>query len=86
MVREVMTPRPDVIAIEADATIGDLITLAREQQYSRVPVYNESLDNIVGFISIKDLILLEPSDLSQPITPLIRPRTSCRSPNACRSS
>jgi len=73
MVREVMTPRPDVIAIEADATIRDLIKLAREQQYSRVPVYNESLDNIVGSISIKDLILLEPSDLSQSITPLIRP-------------
>ena len=73
MVREVMTPRPDVIAIEAKATIGDLIALAREQQYSRVPVFNESLDNIVGFITIKDLIQLEPSDLSQPITPLIRP-------------
>ena len=73
MVREVMTPRPDVVAIEANATIGDLIKLAREQQYSRVPVFNEALDNIVGFISIKDLILLEPLDLSQPITPLIRP-------------
>jgi putative hemolysin len=73
MVREVMTPRPDVIAIEAKATIGDLISLARDQQYSRVPVFTESLDNIVGFISIKDLIQLEPSDLSQPITPLIRP-------------
>ena len=73
MVREVMTPRPDVIAIEANATIGDLIKLAREQQYSRVPVFDEALDNIVGFISIKDLILLEPLDLSQPLTPLIRP-------------
>ena len=73
MVREVMTPRPDVIAIEAHATIGDLIKLAREQQYSRVPVFNESLDNIVGFISVKDLIQLEPLDPSQPITPIIRP-------------
>ena len=45
----------------------------REQQYSRIPVYNETLDNIVGFISIKDLILLESADQSQPITPLIRP-------------
>jgi CBS domain containing-hemolysin-like protein len=73
MVREVMTPRPDIVAIEANATIGDLITLAREQQYSRIPVYNESLDNIVGMISLKDLILLENADLSHPITPLIRP-------------
>ena len=73
MVREVMTPRPDVVAIEANATIGDLIKLTREQQYSRIPVFNESLDNIVGFISVKDLIQLEPLAPSQPITPIIRP-------------
>jgi putative hemolysin len=73
MVREVMTPRPDIVAIDATASIGDLRQLAREQQYSRMPVYNETLDNIVGMISIKDLILLERADLTQPITPLIRP-------------
>jgi len=73
MVREVMTPRPDIVAIEAKATIGDLLTLVREQQYSRMPVFNETLDNIVGLISIKDLILVATADLSHPITPLIRP-------------
>jgi CBS domain containing-hemolysin-like protein len=73
MVREVMTPRPDIVAIEAKATVGDLQTLVREQQYSRVPVFNETLDNIVGMISIKDLILVTTADLLQPITPLIRP-------------
>ena len=41
MVREVMTPRPDIVAIDADATLGELRTLVREQQYSRIPVYNE---------------------------------------------
>src|SRR5262245_20550024 len=73
MVREVMTPRPDIVAIDANATIGELRTLVREQQYSRVPVYNGTLDNIVGFISIKDLILIDAADQSKPITPLIRP-------------
>ena len=73
MVREVMTPRPDIVAIEASATMTELKTLVREQQYSRLPVYNGTLDNIVGFISIKDLILVDPADLMQPITPLIRP-------------
>ena len=56
MVREVMTPRPDIIAIENDATIDQLITLYREQQYSRIPVFKETLDNVQGFIFIKDLI------------------------------
>jgi putative hemolysin len=73
MVREVMTPRPDIVAIEAQATIGELRALVREQQYSRIPVYNETLDNIVGFISIKDLILTDAADQSKPITSLIRP-------------
>jgi CBS domain containing-hemolysin-like protein len=73
MVREVMTPRPDIVAIEATATLGQLRALVKEQQYSRVPVYNGTLDNIVGVIAIKDLILLEPGELSQPITPLVRP-------------
>jgi CBS domain containing-hemolysin-like protein len=73
MVREVMTPRPDIVAIGENATIGELLTLVREQQYSRIPVYKESLDYIVGVISIKDLILLDTSNPSQPITPLIRP-------------
>ena len=73
MVREVMTPRPDIVAIRADATLGELRTLVREQQYSRIPVYKASLDEIVGVIAIKDLILLESTDLSQPISPLVRP-------------
>jgi CBS domain containing-hemolysin-like protein len=73
MVREVMTPRPDIVAIEARATLGELLALVREQQYSRVPVYNETLDNIVGVIAIKDLILLDSTDRSQSIGPLVRP-------------
>ena len=39
VVREVMTPRPDIVAIHADATLPDLRTLFREEQYSRIPVY-----------------------------------------------
>ena len=49
-VREVMTPRPDIVAIQENATIGDLRALFREQEYSRFPVYKESLDNIAGFV------------------------------------
>lgn len=56
LVREVMTPRPDIVAIAADATIDDLRRLVREQEYSRLPVYRDNLDNIVGLIVVKDLI------------------------------
>jgi putative hemolysin len=58
LVREVMTPRPDIVAIHEDATIEELRNLFREQEYSRIPVYKENLDNILGIIFVKDLLLL----------------------------
>ncbi len=48
LVREVMTPRPDIVAIRADGTLDDLRALFREQEYSRIPVFRENLDNILG--------------------------------------
>ncbi len=56
LVREVMTPRPDIVAIRADATIDELRQLVRDQEYSRLPVFTENLDNIVGLVVVKDLI------------------------------
>jgi CBS domain containing-hemolysin-like protein len=74
LVREVMTPRPDVVAIQADATLDDLRALFREQEYSRIPVYRDSLDNILGLVYVKDLILLGDSlKGSAPITNHLRP-------------
>jgi len=73
LVREVMTPRPDIVAIEETATIGGLRTLFREQEYSRFPVYKESLDNIAGFVFIKDLVLLGATDDARSIASLVRP-------------
>jgi CBS domain containing-hemolysin-like protein len=74
LVREVMTPRPDIVAIREDATIGDLRALFREQEYSRFPVYRESLDNIAGFVFIKDLVVIGPSVTdASPIHSLVRP-------------
>ena len=73
LVREVMTPRPDVVAIEDTATIGDLRALFREQEYSRFPVYKENLDNIAGFVFVKDLILIGAFDDARPASSLLRP-------------
>ena len=62
LVREVMTPRPDIIGVRGDATLAELRQVFAEQQYSRVPVYSDSLDHILGFVFVKDLIRL-PIDL-----------------------
>jgi CBS domain containing-hemolysin-like protein len=56
VVREVMKPRPDMVAIEADATIEEGITRAIEGGFSRIPAYEESSDNIVGLVYLKDLV------------------------------
>jgi CBS domain containing-hemolysin-like protein len=71
LVREVMTPRPDIIAIRADVTLQDLRSVFREEQYSRMPVYRENLDNIVGIVFVKDLVALPPG-AEPPITTLMR--------------
>src|SRR2546427_948548 len=73
LVREVMTPRPDIVAIPEDATIGQLRALFREQEYSRFPVFKDSLDNIAGFVFIKDLVVFDAIDDERPIQPLVRP-------------
>jgi putative hemolysin len=72
LVREVMTPRPDIVAIRAEATLGELRTLLREQGYSRIPVFAEGLDNIVGIVFVKDLIQLTGSD-DRALSRLMRP-------------
>jgi CBS domain containing-hemolysin-like protein len=71
VVREVMTPRPDIIAIRQDATLTDLRALFREEQYSRIPVYGDNLDNIVGIVFVKDLVGLPP-EAEPPLTTLMR--------------
>ncbi len=73
LVREVMTPRPDIVAVRDSATVGDVRGLFREQEYSRFPVYRDSLDNISGFIFVKDLVTLSTDDDARPITGLLRP-------------
>jgi CBS domain containing-hemolysin-like protein len=73
LVREVMTPRPDIVGIRENATIAELRALFREQEYSRFPVFKESLDNIAGFVFVKDLVALEASDDRKPITQFLRP-------------
>jgi putative hemolysin len=55
-VREVMVPRIDVIAIEATGSVSELIDLVVEHGHSRIPVFEESMDNIVGVVYAKDLL------------------------------
>ena len=72
-VREILTPRPDMIVLSKETTIGDALAVVREHEYARIPVYEEDLDHIVGVLFAKDLLPAACSgELDAPITPLLR--------------
>ena len=56
-VREVMVPRPEVVCIEQGSKIDDFLSLYAESPRSRFPVYQENMDNVVGILSIKDVLM-----------------------------
>lgn len=53
---EVMVPRQQVVSISKDATIEELTKVLLEHGYSRMPVYEERIDNVVGYVSVKDFL------------------------------
>lgn len=61
-VREVMTPRTDIVAIEENAPLEEIRLVFAGSGYSRIPVYRETLDDIVGMLHAFDLFKLEPGD------------------------
>lgn len=54
-VRDVMTPRSSIISVPIDASLADLVTTARANGFSRIPVYENDMDHMAGFIYIRDL-------------------------------
>ena len=53
---DVMTHRTDIVAVDLDGTFDDVIRLAREEGYSRIPVYGDDIDDVKGVIYVKDLL------------------------------
>ncbi len=75
-VREVMVPRPEVIGIEQGSKLADFLALYAESPISRFPVYQENMDNVVGILSIKDVLMAQAKGTIKnqaPIDDLIRP-------------
>ncbi len=56
--REVMIPRTEIVAVPSDAPIADIIEQVNRHGYTRMPVYEGSVDNIIGILNVKDLIRL----------------------------
>jgi putative hemolysin len=56
IVREVMVPRPDIVAIESDKALRDVQDIVLQHGFSRIPVFDDDLDNVIGLIYAKDVL------------------------------
>jgi len=64
-VKEIMVPRPDIVGIENTTSFEELIEVVKEEQFSRIPVYEATIDNIIGIIYVKDLFVLSAEEREQ---------------------
>jgi CBS domain containing-hemolysin-like protein len=73
IVREVMVPRPDITAIEGDKTLRDVQALVLQHGYSRIPVYDDDLDTVVGVVYAKDVLkALHQGKHDMPLSDIVR--------------
>ena len=74
VVREVMVPRPYITAVEDDATVAQAADTSLESGHTRLPVYKESIDNVVGVATVPDIMrALRHGDAGQPVIRVMRP-------------
>lgn len=75
-VQEVMVPRPEVVAIEKGSKVSEFLTLYAQFPRSRFPVFDENMDNVIGILAIKDVLMGQAKGAvtrSSPIDELLRP-------------
>ncbi len=88
--REVMTPRPDIVAFSDDTGLEEVLAVAAESGFSRFPVYRSSIDDVIGVVLVKDLlpwVRAEPASQSRSTTtdaPAARPSGEFRLENVIR--
>ncbi len=74
LVGEIMQPRPQIVAIEAAATVAAARALIMESKYSRIPVYRDRIDHIEGIVYVRDLLAFcEERRMNTPVTECMRP-------------
>lgn len=64
LAKDIMIPRTEMSSISVDATYEDLKELFLKDKYTRMPVYEESTDNIIGIINVKDIVFLSPENFA----------------------
>lgn len=63
LAKDIMVPRIDMILVDVNATYEDLMEIFREEKFTRIPVYEDSTDNVIGIINMKDLLLVDKDEV-----------------------
>lgn len=66
LARDIMIPRIDMVTVEDTATYDEVMEVFRENMYTRIPIYHENSDNIIGVINVKDFLFVKPEEFSIP--------------------
>ncbi len=75
---DIMVPRPDIVAVESQTPIREALSLLMKERHSRLPVYRETLDDVIGMVHIKDVAFLiaeqdrNPELADRPLTAIVR--------------
>ena len=56
---DIMLPRVDMVMVSVESSYGEILNIFREERYTRIPVYEESPDNVIGILNVKDFLLIE---------------------------
>ena len=70
LVRQVMVPRTNIVAIEADMLLDEIIATVTQHSYTKLPVYEADLDQIIGILHVKDVLrVMEQPDCQKTTAP-----------------
>ena len=73
-VREVMTPRPDIVAMQAEASLEEMHAKFVETKFAKMPVYEKSMDDVIGVVHAQDLLQVADTDLpKRKVRELLKP-------------
>lgn len=72
IVRDVMTPRANMVCISADSSLNELKEIVASAMHSRIPVYSGNIDNIIGIVLAKDLLKLKEKEMGMPVSSIMR--------------
>lgn len=75
-VRDIMIPRNEIVAVEKNAPLQQILNVFEEKRHSRIPVYVDNLDNVIGYIHHRDLLELKPKSKELPLKDILKvPKT-----------